>query len=151
MWAGGGGKGLLFPAKDPRCAPQIMEHCIKQNNAIDIYQEYFDDEDTVEVTEEAPSAKTINVFRYFQSQAGAGRPPSPLRVGVPQHDSLPSPLCSKLDQGQRNTVPYSPVVPTVGGPGRWKGRTEAGERQEQACKAVCKEGQCTQQKIRAKC
>nr|XP_035934928.1 dynein intermediate chain 2, axonemal isoform X1 [Halichoerus grypus] len=41
----------------------IMEHCIKQNNAIDIYQEYFDDEDAVEVTEEAPSAKTINVFR----------------------------------------------------------------------------------------
>ncbi|XP_066092984.1 dynein axonemal intermediate chain 2 isoform X1 [Saccopteryx bilineata] len=41
----------------------IMEHCIKQNNAIDIYQEYFDDVDPVEVTEEAPSAKTINVFR----------------------------------------------------------------------------------------
>ncbi|KAM4824546.1 dynein axonemal intermediate chain 2 [Urocitellus parryii] len=41
----------------------IMEHCIKQNNAIDIYQEYFDDEEEVEVTEEAPSAKTINVFR----------------------------------------------------------------------------------------
>lgn len=44
-----------------------MEHCIKQNNAIDIYQEYFDDEEVVEVTEEAPSAKTINVFRYFYS------------------------------------------------------------------------------------
>ncbi|XP_049625909.1 LOW QUALITY PROTEIN: dynein axonemal intermediate chain 2 [Suncus etruscus] len=41
----------------------IMEHCIKQNNAIDIYQEYFDDEDSAEVMEEAPSAKTINVFR----------------------------------------------------------------------------------------
>ncbi|XP_023418650.1 dynein axonemal intermediate chain 2 isoform X3 [Cavia porcellus] len=41
----------------------IMEHCIKQNNAIDIYQEYFDDEEEVEVTEEASSAKTINVFR----------------------------------------------------------------------------------------
>ncbi|XP_023986002.2 dynein axonemal intermediate chain 2 [Physeter macrocephalus] len=41
----------------------IMEHCIKQNNAIDIYQEYFDDEDAVEVMEEAPSAKTVNVFR----------------------------------------------------------------------------------------
>ena len=46
-----------------------MEHCIKQNNAIDIYQEYFDDEDAVEVTDEAPSAKTINVFRYLCSQA----------------------------------------------------------------------------------
>ena len=40
-------------------------------NAIDIYQEYFDDEDAVEVTDEAPSAKTINVFRYLCSQAGA--------------------------------------------------------------------------------
>ncbi|XP_021096643.1 dynein intermediate chain 2, axonemal isoform X3 [Heterocephalus glaber] len=41
----------------------IMEHCIKQNNAIDIYQEYFNDEEEVEVTDEASSAKTINVFR----------------------------------------------------------------------------------------
>ncbi|PNJ87611.1 DNAI2 isoform 1 [Pongo abelii] len=41
----------------------IMEHCIKQNNAIDIYEEYFNDEEAVEVMEEDPSAKTINVFR----------------------------------------------------------------------------------------
>nr|KAF6415514.1 dynein axonemal intermediate chain 2 [Molossus molossus] len=41
----------------------VMEHCIKQNNAVNIYQEYFDDEEEVEVTEEAPAAKTINVFR----------------------------------------------------------------------------------------
>ncbi|XP_067570471.1 LOW QUALITY PROTEIN: dynein axonemal intermediate chain 2 [Pseudorca crassidens] len=41
----------------------VVEHCIKQNNAIDIYQEYFDDEDAVEVMEEAPSAKTVSVFR----------------------------------------------------------------------------------------
>ncbi|XP_035157563.2 dynein axonemal intermediate chain 2 isoform X2 [Callithrix jacchus] len=41
----------------------IMEHCIKQNNAIDIYEEYFNNEEDVEVMEEAPSAKTINVFR----------------------------------------------------------------------------------------
>lgn len=75
---------LLRTPLYPGASPQIMEHCIKQNNAIDIYQEYFDDEDTVEVTEEAPSAKTINVFRYFCRQAGAGRPPSTLRVGVPQ-------------------------------------------------------------------
>ncbi|XP_046888484.1 dynein axonemal intermediate chain 2 [Hypomesus transpacificus] len=40
-----------------------MEHCIKQNNAIDIYQEYFEDEEVVEDSEEQPSAKTINVFR----------------------------------------------------------------------------------------
>ncbi|XP_071770928.2 dynein axonemal intermediate chain 2-like [Centroberyx gerrardi] len=41
----------------------IMEHCIKQNNAVDIYQEYFEDEEVVEEAQEQPSAKTINVFR----------------------------------------------------------------------------------------
>lgn len=42
-----------------------MEHCSKQNNATDIYQDFFDDEDEEEVeeSEEEPSAKTINVFR----------------------------------------------------------------------------------------
>uniref|UniRef100_A0A8C9XEF2 Dynein, axonemal, intermediate chain 2b n=2 Tax=Sander lucioperca TaxID=283035 RepID=A0A8C9XEF2_SANLU len=41
----------------------VMEHCIRQNNAVDIYQEYFEDEDEVEESPEPPSAKTINVFR----------------------------------------------------------------------------------------
>ncbi|XP_013416067.1 dynein intermediate chain 3, ciliary [Lingula anatina] len=40
----------------------VMEHCIKQNNAIDIYEEYFDDID-VDDMDETPTAKTINVFR----------------------------------------------------------------------------------------
>jgi len=40
----------------------VMEHCIKQNNSIDIYEEYFEDVD-VESIDEAASAKTINVFR----------------------------------------------------------------------------------------
>merc|ERR1712142_960684 len=40
----------------------VMEHCIRQNNAIDIYEEYFETTEA-ESTEEAPSAKTINVFR----------------------------------------------------------------------------------------
>ena len=40
-----------------------MEHCIKQNNAIDIYEEYFEDME-VEAADEPPSAKTINVFRF---------------------------------------------------------------------------------------
>jgi len=39
-----------------------MEHCIKQNNAIDIYEEYFAEVE-VDTTGEPPSAKTINVFR----------------------------------------------------------------------------------------
>jgi dynein intermediate chain 2, axonemal len=39
-----------------------MERCIKQNNSLDIYENYFNDlvEDEVE---ESPSARTINVFR----------------------------------------------------------------------------------------
>ncbi|KAM9339741.1 dynein axonemal intermediate chain 2 [Symphorus nematophorus] len=41
----------------------VMEHCIRQNNAVDIYQEDFEDEDEVEDIQEPPSAKTINVFR----------------------------------------------------------------------------------------
>ncbi|RXN02170.1 Kinesin-like protein KIF19 [Acipenser ruthenus] len=41
----------------------LMEHCIKQNNAIDIYQQYFEEEEVSESAEEQPSAKTINVFR----------------------------------------------------------------------------------------
>ncbi|KAI1886582.1 hypothetical protein AGOR_G00197290 [Albula goreensis] len=40
-----------------------MEHCIKQNNAIDIYQEYFAEDEELEDCEDQPSAKTINVFR----------------------------------------------------------------------------------------
>ena len=42
---------------------QVMEHIIKQNNALDIYEDYFADIE-VEGTDEPPSAKTINVFRY---------------------------------------------------------------------------------------
>ena len=41
-----------------------MEHTIRQNNAIDIYEEYFEDIE-VDVVDEAPSAKTINVFRLI--------------------------------------------------------------------------------------
>lgn len=39
-----------------------MEHCIKQNNAIDIYEEYFKDIDFND-TDDAPSVKTVNLFR----------------------------------------------------------------------------------------
>ncbi|XP_004564471.3 dynein axonemal intermediate chain 2 isoform X2 [Maylandia zebra] len=41
----------------------VMEHCIRQNNAVDIYQEYFEDEEVVEEIQEPPSAKTVNIFR----------------------------------------------------------------------------------------
>ena len=42
-----------------------MEHCIKQNNAIDIYEEYFNEiaPTASSVVPEAPSARSLNVFR----------------------------------------------------------------------------------------
>ncbi|XP_030597803.1 dynein intermediate chain 3, ciliary [Archocentrus centrarchus] len=41
----------------------VMEHCIRQNNVMDIYQEYFEDEEEVEEIQEPPSARTISIFR----------------------------------------------------------------------------------------
>ncbi|NXN64467.1 DNAI2 protein, partial [Himantopus himantopus] len=45
----------------------LMEHCVKQNNAINIYEEYFGEEETAEVEDEPPSAKTINVISKLTS------------------------------------------------------------------------------------
>jgi hypothetical protein len=39
-----------------------VEHCIKQNNAIDIYEDYFP-ETTSDLVLEPPSARTINVYK----------------------------------------------------------------------------------------
>lgn len=41
-----------------------MEHTIKQNNAIDIYQEYFPDTNET-AANDIPSAKSLNIFRYL--------------------------------------------------------------------------------------
>ncbi|NXQ85387.1 DNAI2 protein, partial [Nyctibius grandis] len=41
----------------------LMEHCVKQNNAINIYEEYFGEEELAELEDERPSAKIINVIR----------------------------------------------------------------------------------------
>ncbi|NWV06490.1 DNAI2 protein, partial [Ptilonorhynchus violaceus] len=41
----------------------LVEHCIRQNNAIDIYEEYFAEEEEEDEEEEHPSAKTIVVLR----------------------------------------------------------------------------------------
>ncbi|VDN98350.1 unnamed protein product [Rodentolepis nana] len=40
-----------------------VEHCIKQNNALNIYEDYFNDIE-YNASEEPPSAKIVNVFRY---------------------------------------------------------------------------------------
>ncbi|NXP39298.1 DNAI2 protein, partial [Leiothrix lutea] len=41
----------------------LVEHYIRQNNTIDIYEEYFEEEEEEEEEEEHPSAKIVNVFR----------------------------------------------------------------------------------------
>ncbi|XP_061782871.1 dynein axonemal intermediate chain 2 [Nerophis lumbriciformis] len=41
----------------------VIRYCVGQNNAVDIYQEYFEDEELEDEIQEPPSAKTINVFR----------------------------------------------------------------------------------------
>ncbi|XP_054614030.1 dynein axonemal intermediate chain 2-like isoform X1 [Dunckerocampus dactyliophorus] len=41
----------------------IIGHCVGQNNAVDIYQKYFENEELQDEIQEPPSAKTINVFR----------------------------------------------------------------------------------------
>ncbi|XP_061733218.1 dynein axonemal intermediate chain 2 [Nerophis ophidion] len=41
----------------------VIRYCVVQNNAVDIYQEYFEDEELEDDIQEPPSAKTINVFR----------------------------------------------------------------------------------------
>nr|XP_043874818.1 dynein axonemal intermediate chain 2 [Solea senegalensis] len=41
----------------------VMEHCSRQNNSTDLYQDYFEDEDQEDESQETTFAKTINVFR----------------------------------------------------------------------------------------
>lgn len=48
---------------------QPVEYYTRQNNAVDIYQDYFEDEEEVEGSQETPSAKTINVFRQDEVAA----------------------------------------------------------------------------------
>ncbi|NWX63665.1 DNAI2 protein, partial [Promerops cafer] len=67
--------GSVRPCPDPPQTPpepprdtamlslQVVEHYIRQNNTIDIYEEYFEEEEEEEEEEEHPSAKTINVVR----------------------------------------------------------------------------------------
>ena len=44
---------------------QEMEHFLKQNNAIDIYEEYFKDlRGGARIAEDPPSAKTISILRW---------------------------------------------------------------------------------------
>lgn len=42
---------------------QTMEHCILQNNAINIYELYFDEEEDSNLVYEQNHYKTLNVFR----------------------------------------------------------------------------------------
>lgn len=49
-----------------------MDHCVRQNNAINIYEEYFGEMIDAHEPEQA-SAKTINVFRYISDSFGQFR------------------------------------------------------------------------------
>ena len=70
---------------------EMMEHCIKQNNAIDIYQRYFE-ETQVTLSDDPPSAKTINIFKD----------PSPTKRTVSSISWYPG-------EGHRIAVAYSVV------------------------------------------
>ncbi|NXL63932.1 DNAI2 protein, partial [Chordeiles acutipennis] len=48
----------------------LMEHSVKQNNAIDIYEKYFGEEEMAEVEDEFPFAKTINIISKLTSFFG---------------------------------------------------------------------------------
>ena len=43
-----------------------MEHYLKQNNAIDIYEEYFSGRSATKVVQEPPSAKTLSILRFVK-------------------------------------------------------------------------------------
>lgn len=42
---------------------EICENVIRQNNAIDIYEEYFENFEDVDKSDATPRARTINLFR----------------------------------------------------------------------------------------
>ncbi|XP_051907210.1 dynein axonemal intermediate chain 2 isoform X1 [Hippocampus zosterae] len=42
---------------------QVIDHCVGQNTAVDIYQKYFEDEDLLDEIQDPPFANTIYVFR----------------------------------------------------------------------------------------
>ena len=44
-------------------SPQGMEHYLRQNNAVDIYEEYFSSLKSTRIASDSPSAKTISIFR----------------------------------------------------------------------------------------
>ncbi|NXU75543.1 DNAI2 protein, partial [Oreotrochilus melanogaster] len=48
----------------------LMEHYVRQNNTINIYEEYFEEEEMVELEDESPCAKTINILSKPTSSFG---------------------------------------------------------------------------------
>ncbi|XP_019749168.1 dynein intermediate chain 2, axonemal-like isoform X1 [Hippocampus comes] len=42
---------------------ELIAQCVGQNNAVDIYQEYFKDEELLDEIQEAPSVKIVNKYR----------------------------------------------------------------------------------------
>lgn len=46
-----------------------MEFSIRQNNAIDKYEQYFEEEEEEEENHDVPYAKTVTVLRYSRQPA----------------------------------------------------------------------------------
>ncbi len=61
-----------------------MEQCIKQNNAVEIYEDYFCHADEATLCEK-PESKTLHVFREPASQQGHKRPVSTISWSVINH------------------------------------------------------------------
>lgn len=53
---------------------QTMEHAIRQNNAIDIYENYFESESENVAVTKPPSIKTVNVYRDPCDQSALSAP-----------------------------------------------------------------------------
>ena len=57
------GGGCMCELQAPSLSAQEMEHYLKQNNAVDIYEEYFKEGSLQRVEDESPSAKTVSILR----------------------------------------------------------------------------------------
>ena len=64
----------------------IVERCMKQNNTVDIYEQYFKNDNTEDLSSEPPSAKGLAVFRD----------PSPIQRSVSSINWHPEANSSKI-------------------------------------------------------
>ncbi|XP_023346915.1 dynein intermediate chain 3, ciliary [Eurytemora carolleeae] len=88
--------------------PKMMESCIKQNNAIEIYEEYFTETDEATDCEE-PKAKTVNLFRDYESCNGWNRPVSSI-AWCPDGERLAITYCNLEFQAIQPGTPKTSFI-----------------------------------------